>query len=257
MSHLRFGRSVFLVAALLLAACTQDPASVDYRGGKFYGREHEEALDSPNHETFPVNSPRYKEGYAHPVEQANVASVGVTDLAPPTAGSANTAPPVAAYGAPFGSPSKPIAAADVAPLAQAAAPAASTSEFIWPIAGGKVISHYGHKSDGKNNDGVNIAVAEGEPIWAAGNGTVVYAGNELKGYGNMVIIRHDNGFMTAYAHARSISVKKSDQVKQGQIIGYVGMSGGVKTPQLHFAMRKAKTPVDPEQYLPAGGLGGQ
>jgi murein DD-endopeptidase MepM/ murein hydrolase activator NlpD len=222
-------------------ACTQDPAEVDYKGDEFYGRVHEGALDSPNHETFPENSPRIKEGYARPVEQAQVQSVGVSDL-----------PPIAPQ-----------------PPQQAATPGAVPAQtvhaheeqgnvqFIWPVADGKVISHFGPKSAGKSNDGINIAVAEGEPIWAASGGTVVYAGSDLKGYGNMVIIRHKGGWMTAYAHARSIAVKKDSTVKQGDIIGYVGMTGGVQSPQLHFAIRDGRTPVDPELYLPKSSANAQ
>jgi murein DD-endopeptidase MepM/ murein hydrolase activator NlpD len=143
---------------------------------------------------------------------------------------------------PFGSPSAPIAQ-------NAPAKPVGNSQFIWPVADGKIISHFGPKAGGRSNDGINIAVAEGEPIWAAAGGTVVYAGSDLKGYGNMIIIRHGNGWMTAYAHARSIAVKKGDSVKQGDIIAYVGMTGGVPSPQVHFAIRNGRTPVDPELYL--------
>ena len=215
----------------LAAACTQDPAEVDYKGDEFYGRVHEAAIDSPNHETYPENSPRMKANYARPVEPAKVQSVGVSDLPPP-------AQPVKAP--------QQMAAATPAPAAKPQ----SGSKFIWPVADGKVILHFGPGKTGRSNDGINIAVAEGEPIWAAAGGTVVYASSDLKDYGNMIIIRHDNGWMTAYAHARSIAVKKGATVRQGDIIGYVGQTGGVKSPQLHFAIRDGRTPVDPELYLP-------
>jgi len=223
-------------AMLVVSACTQDPAEVDYKGDEFFGRVHEGALDSPNHETFPENSPRIKEAYARPVEQAQVQSVGVSDLAPPPAAQNNSSQMTAPQAKP---------AATTHSHAQQ-----ENMQFIWPVADGKIISRFGPKGGGRSNDGINIAVAEGEPIWAAAGGTVVYAGSDLKGYGNMVIIRHDGGWMTAYAHARSIAVKKNSAVQQGDIIGYVGQTGGVPSPQLHFAIRDGRTPVDPELYLP-------
>jgi murein DD-endopeptidase MepM/ murein hydrolase activator NlpD len=99
------------------------------------------------------------------------------------------------------------------------------------------------------NDGINIASSEGEPVWAAADGEVVYVGNELQGYGNMVLIRHDGNRSTTYAHLNRATVDKYDRVKQGDIIGYVGSTGNVKQPQLHFAVREGKNPVDPRKYL--------
>lgn len=130
-------------------------------------------------------------------------------------------------------------------------PIAQTVEtsFIWPVEG-KVVSRFGPKKNGLVNDGINIAASEGEPIWAASTGEVVYSGNELKGYGNMVIIRHAKGWMTAYAHASDVLVTKGDRIAQGDLIGYVGSSGSVNQPQLHFGIREGKTPVNPEELLP-------
>jgi len=237
----------YLALPLLLAGCVQDPAEVDYKGDEFFGRVHEGALDSPNHETYPEDSPRIKEQYARPVEQAPVQTVGVSDLAPPQPQPQN--PPPAPPPQKMASLNDNSASVSKSPYANEQQ-IPDSDPFIWPVAGGKIISHFGPKSGGRSNDGINISVAEGEPIYAAGGGTVVYAANELKGYGNMVIIRHGDGWMTAYAHARSIAVKKGDSVKQGDIIGYVGQTGSVTSPQLHFAIRDGRTPVDPELYLP-------
>jgi murein DD-endopeptidase MepM/ murein hydrolase activator NlpD len=99
------------------------------------------------------------------------------------------------------------------------------------------------------NDGVNIASVEGEPVWAAADGEVVYVGNELKGYGNMVLIKHSGSKTTSYAHLNRATVDKYDRVKQGDIIGYVGSTGNVKSSQLHFAIRDGTKPVDPKKYL--------
>jgi murein DD-endopeptidase MepM/ murein hydrolase activator NlpD len=120
--------------------------------------------------------------------------------------------------------------------------------FRWP-ARGKVITAYGAKTNGKVNDGINLAVPEGTPIKAADDGVVAYAGNELKGYGNLVLIRHNNGYVTAYAHASEVDVKRGDSIKRGQVIAKSGQSGEVQSPQLHFEIRKGSTPVDPLQFL--------
>ncbi|CCD88997.1 putative peptidoglycan-binding LysM:Peptidase M23/M37 family (NlpD/LppB-like) [Bradyrhizobium sp. ORS 285] len=132
-----------------------------------------------------------------------------------------------------------------------ARPAETTSAlptFRWP-ARGKVITSYGAKTNGKSNDGINIAVPEGTPVKAAEDGVVAYAGNELKGYGNLVLVRHSNGYVTAYAHASELMVKRGDPIKRGQVIAKSGQSGEVGSPQLHFEIRKGSSPVDPLQFL--------
>jgi murein DD-endopeptidase MepM/ murein hydrolase activator NlpD len=120
--------------------------------------------------------------------------------------------------------------------------------FRWPVRG-KVITSYGAKTNGKANDGINLAVPEGTPVKAAEDGVVAYSGNELKGYGNLVLVRHSNGYVTAYAHASELLVKRGDTIKRGQVIAKSGQSGEVGSPQLHFEIRKGSTPVDPLQFL--------
>jgi murein DD-endopeptidase MepM/ murein hydrolase activator NlpD len=122
--------------------------------------------------------------------------------------------------------------------------------FLLPVRG-KIISKFGSQGKGLRNDGINIAAALGTPVRAAENGIVVYSGNALLGFGNMVLIRHADGFMTAYAHNRSLDVKRGDVVRRGQVIAEVGRSGNVSTPQLHFEVRKGKTAVNPALYLPS------
>jgi len=124
-----------------------------------------------------------------------------------------------------------------------AASEAANPEFRWP-ARGRIIQGFKHGG----NDGINIAVPEGTSVKAAENGIVAYAG-ELKGYGNLVMIRHPNGFVSAYANNGGIEVKRGDNVKRGQTIAKSGQSGDVSSPQLHFELRKGATPVDPTQYL--------
>lgn len=125
-----------------------------------------------------------------------------------------------------------------------AASSADKADFRWP-ARGRVISGY---SKG-GNEGINIAVPEGTPVKAAEGGTVAYAGSELKGYGNLVLIRHPNGYVSAYAHNGDLKVKRGDTVKRGQVVANSGQSGNVSSPQLHFELRKGSTPVDPTPYL--------
>ncbi len=120
--------------------------------------------------------------------------------------------------------------------------------FRWP-ARGRVIAGYGAKANGKQNDGINVAVPEGTPVKAAEDGVVAYSGNELKDYGNLVLVRHSNGYVTAYAHASELMVKRGDTIKRGQTIAKSGQTGGVSSPQLHFEIRKGSSPIDPLQFL--------
>jgi len=120
--------------------------------------------------------------------------------------------------------------------------------FLWPVKG-QVISGFGPKKGGLNNDGVNISAPAGTSVVAADNGVVAYAGNELRGFGNLLLIRHADGWVTAYAHNETLLVKRGDKVKRGQTIAHVGSTGSVSAPQLHFEIRKGTDPVDPMKYL--------
>ena len=131
----------------------------------------------------------------------------------------------------------------------AAATTGAVPSFRWPVRG-RVLAGYGAKTNGQQNDGINLAVPEGTSVKAAEDGVVAYAGNELKGYGNLLLVRHSNGYVTAYAHASELKVKRGEAVKRGQIIALAGQTGTVNSPQLHFEIRKGSTPVDPMQYLP-------
>ena len=126
-------------------------------------------------------------------------------------------------------------------------------KFRWP-ANGRIIAGYGPTTNGQQNDGINIALPENTPVKAAEDGVVAYAGNELKGYGNLVLVRHPNGYVTAYAHAKELLVKRGDQVKRGQVIARSGQTGNVNAPQLHFEIRKGASPLDPRRFLTLGGM---
>lgn len=117
---------------------------------------------------------------------------------------------------------------------------------------GRVISGYGPKPGGLHNDGINIAAARGSAVRAAENGVVVYAGNELRGYGNLLLVRHADGWMTAYAHNDTLRVGRGDKVAKGQVIATVGSSGNVAEPQLHFEIRRGSQAVDPMPLLGSG-----
>lgn len=141
-------------------------------------------------------------------------------------------------------PYAPVTSQTLAPLT----PAAGAPAFAWPVSG-RVISDFGTTPNGGKNDGINIAASMDAPIHASASGTVTYAGDELKNYGNLVLIKHAGGFTTAYAHADRLVVARGDFVAKGQVIGYVGQSGDVSEPQLHFEIREQTTPVNPRTYL--------
>ncbi|KAA2235370.1 peptidoglycan DD-metalloendopeptidase family protein [Salinarimonas soli] len=155
-------------------------------------------------------------------------------------------PPVSSIPAqqPAPAPAPQPARPDPAQTASLPANPSTDLDFRWP-ARGRVISGFGNGG----NEGVNISVPEGTPVRAAESGTVAYSGSELKGYGNLVLIRHDNGYVSAYAHNGELAVKRGDKVKRGQVVAKSGQSGNVNSPQLHFEIRKGSTPVDPVPYL--------
>ena len=124
----------------------------------------------------------------------------------------------------------------------------SSGQMIWPLRG-KVVSRFGSKSQGMRNDGINISAKVGSAVKAVDHGMVVYSGDKLSGFGWILVIRHDNGLMSAYAHNEALLVKRGDQVRQGQVIARSGKSGNVTSGQLHFEIRQGSRPVDPLRHL--------
>ena len=120
--------------------------------------------------------------------------------------------------------------------------------FLWPVSG-RIISGFGRKARGLHNDGINIAAPRGTPVRAAQNGVIAYHGNELRGFGKLILIKHAKGYMTAYAHTEQVLVKRGQRVRRGQVIARVGSSGSVAVPQLHFEIRKGRRAVNPTKYL--------
>ena len=149
---------------------------------------------------------------------------------------------------PSAAPTRTVSKGTLAPIGRAAD--SNAPAFAWPVSG-PVISDFGAATNGQRNDGINISAPMDTPIHAAASGTVTYSGNELKAYGNLVLIRHDDGYVTAYAHTDKILVVKGQSVTRGQVIAYSGSSGDVSSPQLHFEIRHDTHPVDPKELLAA------
>lgn len=173
------------------------------------------------------------------VESAPLAapSAGAT---PPSPGAATPTQIAPSTGTAPAAPSQQVAAAPRA--------AGNAARFSWPVSG-RVIAEFGARANGVSNDGINIEAPRGTPIMAADSGEVIYVGNELRGFGNLVLIRHSDGWVTAYAHADDVLVQRGAQVRRGDTIGRVGTSGSVRSPQLHFEVRRGARPVNPRQHL--------
>ena len=169
---------------------------------------------------------------------------------------------VAAKPLPAPAPAAPAAEGEAAGPVQAAArvipppkpgpvpepPPRAEGRFLWPTEG-RVIARYGPQAGKRQNDGINIAAPQGAAVRAAENGVIVYAGNELRGYGNLLLVRHADGWTSAYAHAAELLVGRGETVSRGQVIARVGQTGNVAEPQLHFELRKGAEAVDPAEYL--------
>ncbi len=168
----------------------------------------------------------------------------VLPAAPPASRSAAGALPAAA---------SPATAVKAAPATRSLAaipapPPRAGGKFLWPVQG-RTIAGYGRKKDGLHNDGINIAAPRGTPVRAADNGVVAYVGNELRGFGNLILVKHAGGWITAYAHNQDFLVERGQTVTRGQPIARIGSSGNVATPQLHFEIRKGTRSVDPTRFL--------
>jgi murein DD-endopeptidase MepM/ murein hydrolase activator NlpD len=175
-----------------------------------------------------------------PVEKPTVATVPPPSPVPP-------APPTTDE--PARPAAKPSAAATEPPPTTApSAPARGSGTFPWPVRG-HVLASFGSGADGTHNDGINIAAPRGAAVQAVDAGVVAYTGNELRGYGNLVLVKHASGWISAYAHCDLVLVKRGDKVTRGQVIARVGSTGNVGEPQLHFELRRGNRPVDPREYL--------
>ena len=175
------------------------------------------------------------------------AAVKRETLAPPGQSEApHSASPAAATPAPATPP--PGQPTPLSPAASHAASAGPTPRFEWPVRG-KVVSSYG-SHDGQRNDGIDIEAPKDTVVHAADSGTVVYAGNEVRGMGNLLLVSHSGGYITAYGYNDSLLVKKGDTIKKGQAIAKVGTTGSASDPRLHFEVRRGNKTLDPTTVLP-------
>lgn len=212
--------SLMILTTVLLSACAQsDMAVLDDKSGVYAGRSATQGIGG--------FTPTYESKYVPP---AAVDGVTSSDLAPISSKPAAALAPIAA--------AKPMSAI---------APAIT---WQWPLQG-TLTSGFGRKDNGIANEGITIAAARNTAIRAAASGEVAYVGDDVRDYGNMVILRHANGDMTSYAHADRITVAKGMVVRQGDTIGYVGSSGRARMPQLHFAVRSGNAAIDPLTRLPS------
>jgi murein DD-endopeptidase MepM/ murein hydrolase activator NlpD len=273
----RFSTRAAVAVALMTTACTQNPAVIDLRGQNTYGPQG--VSYASNASRYSSYSPSARSNVPMATLQAapNNTPISISDLGPPApqpVAVAEAPPPAPMKEAPVAkitAPAPVIASKEEAKksvnpwtgksreTASAKAPTKpkpvrlssdnDTQALIWPVNGNKVLSGFGPKGGGKANDGINIAAADGEPVWAAADGEVIYADSDLAGYGNMVIIKHSGNKTTTYAHLSRSTVDKYERVQQGDIIGYVGTTGNVKKPQLHFALRDGSSFIDPQRYI--------
>ncbi len=265
-------KNVYLIGAacLMLGGCLQKQAApIEYRGQYFFGKEG--AYDKlgnelPKYSSYnPAPESEYHADKFVGQEERYGVSAEISDVS-----SSDIAPPEPIESSPLASEplqevrayepqQEPVESVTVtAPeletssvdIPEQTPPPANTAttKFIWPLRG-EIISRYGTTLNGQRNDGINIKAREGEPIRASADGVVAYADDEIKAFGNMAIIQHPGGYLSAYAHASELVIKKGDQIVKGQLIGFVGKTGNVNTAQLHYSIRKDKSPVDPMGLL--------
>ncbi len=259
------------LSVLGLSACARSgpPAPVDVRGvgsGQSYpGQQVSSNNASSNGGSEVVSGYTPPPGYgassvsATPLGEVNdaysqtaaqPAGQGAVVLPPPdsaTGASAPTLSPTLGAGTTPASVYTPPTGASVSPSV-ADATLMGSGPFAWPLRG-TILSEFGPQPGGQKNDGLNISAPLGTTVYAAKEGTVSYVGNELKGFGTMILLKHEGGMFTVYAHLSSASVTKGQTISKGQSIGAVGQTGQVTAPQLHFEVRRGSTPLDPRKYL--------
>lgn len=255
------------VLMLALSACSRSgpPAPVEYRG---IGTGEVRPGYSRSAPAASSSAPVVTQAYTPPAGYGTANSYGTSSiqaqpLGEPDDAYAQAASRPAPASSTYVAPSQPYqnAPQTAQPAPQQSAgnayaqahpdvPAISQGDgpFGWPVRG-RIIDSFGDRPNGQSSDGLNIAATKGSSVYAAKEGTVAYAGSDLKGMGRMVLLRHSGGMFTVYAHLDQMWVKKGDSVRKGQPVGSVGDSGGVGEPQLHFEVRKGSSPQDPMKYL--------
>lgn len=258
----RFAALAFLVVSMALGGCTTAPSSPETQLSWPVGATYTvHAGDTLSEIAEDYRTSEYRLAAYNEIGDRDLIYAGQVLRIPRDSYAAPSRPTARPAYRPRPQPRRDVEVASTAPRKTYERPAprdpdepaqayAGPLRFVWPV-DGPVISSFGSSRNGERNDGINIAANLGEPIHAAAAGTVTYAGNELKGYGNLVLIRHDDGYVTAYAHAERIAVDRGERVTKGQVIGYAGATGDVSRPQLHFEIRHGVEPVDPKPLLMA------
>ncbi|MBP0580891.1 peptidoglycan DD-metalloendopeptidase family protein [Labrys sp. LIt4] len=211
------------------------PAEVKAKPAQVAAAKPADAVKTSKLKAEKLAAAKQKVPVSKPAQVAAAKSVKPAEASQPAPVATGTIPPAASAQLPA------APAAELPKDANAATP--GSPEFRWPVKG-RIIQSFG-----RNSDGINISVPEGTEVKAAEDGVVAYAGNELKGYGNLILIRHANGYVTAYGHAKQLDVKKGETVRRGQTIATAGQTGNVTSPQVLFEVRKGAAPVDPTRYL--------
>ena len=248
---------LMILTTLFLSGCgasNGNMAALDDKGTAYYGRNGTMmgGVMGSNMNNRLSYTPLTQQ--ALPVDSISSNDVQTHELNAPTMTNTKSTiayKPVAAK-TPNGSPFMTVAQSNAPYLNQTTTATTTTANggsWHWPV-NGKVIQEFGAKGNGTASEGIAIAAAEGDPIRAAQSGEVAYIGNNMRDYGNIAILRHPDGTMTAYSHARSFTVARGAKVNGGDVIGFVGHSGNAKTPQLHFAVRDGDHAVDPLAKLP-------
>lgn len=210
-------------------------------------------VQANNGGTLVIASPNAPGGARAPSKAPTTTMSRLPEPEPAPAQTAQTVPETRPASAPAQPASQP-AAQQQASLPPPPPPPMAGKGFVWPLRG-EVLNEFGPMAKGQHSDGINIAAPRGTPVRAAENGVVAYVGNELKGFGNLLLIKHADGWMTAYAHNDQLLVHKGEQVRRGQQIATVGSSGNVTQPQLHFELRRGTEAVNPYDYI-KGDLAG-
>lgn len=225
---------LMIITTVVLSSCSsQQTAQVEDKGTKFYGK------GTPSNRLQYISLETQQAAATPAVESKSLSAPSKTTPSVAT----NTNAVVKPKNGPFMTQAESKMASDNVLKSIA------SSRWQWPV-NGRIIQAFGPQRDGVASQGITIAAAEGDPICAVQAGEVAYVGQNVRDYGNMVILRHEDGTLTSYSHARAITVTKGQQLAAGSVLGFVGQTGSAKTPQLHFAVREGSRAVDPLSKLP-------
>ncbi|MEO1039256.1 MAG: LysM peptidoglycan-binding domain-containing protein [Pseudomonadota bacterium] len=183
----------------------------------------------------------------HPGQELRVTAMQLASAPPVTPAPVRT-DPTPSTRPPARVETTPVSNPQPAPAPSRSAPPPQAGAFVWPL-GGDVVESFGPQDGGRRNDGLKIAASVGDPVVAAAPGKVIYAGDDLQNFGQLVLIRHSGGYVTAYAHNSVLRVAENADVDAGDVIAEAGQTGAVDRPMLHFEVRRNMSPIDPMEVL--------